>query len=634
MKSGDAILNNYDNQQYNNQYNDGFEQQSGSGFRRDANQQGAKYSNNPSNGPRFSPIDQQMRTPSNANPFAQNGAVPTAAGRQPMRQGGQNPQATNPQQPSAQPPRQQPNAQRQYQVGQPPRQGRPPISQQPQRPGQQVGRTPAPRQGEMPPQAGRPSPYGTNGANGPRRPVPPKGAPSQTAELLPRDHTGRIKTFSNYNRQGIENVSYNYNFGNGANVVKKKKGGVPKGVIIGVVAAVLVAAFIGVGYLMRPTITLNGTADDILSYGAQYEEQGATGTFLGNDISEDILISGSVDNTMMGKQVVTYTYKLPIIPIPFSITRSVTVEDYELPVISLVASDTVMLPLGSDYKEPGYTAHDNFDGDLTSTVTVEGTVDTATVGVYTITYKTSDSNGNTGIAERRVTVTEDSPLTASVAEFSLDGFFTDAILPETEDAGEQYINDTTFFGDSVIENLALMDGQVPFDKMWCQAGISALDAEDSTLRVNDEETSSTIIDLLTTYKPERVLMSLGTNVVSYVEAQEYIESYETLIENMRTASPDTDFIIMSLTPVMKEYDDGEAGTNSTTNAKINIYNYYIAEMCSRLGVSFLNVAPELKDTDGTAMVGLIRDYEFDGIHPRVAGNDVILEYYTTHAVLN
>ncbi len=631
MKSGDAILNNYDNQQNNNQYNDGFEQQSG--FRRTTNQQGPQQTNNPSNGPRFSPINQQMRAPSNANPFAQNEAVPTFSGAQPMPQnGGQNhTQNPNAQQPNAQPLRQQPNVQRQYQQGQIPRQGRPPVSQQPSRPGQQVGRPPVPRQGDMSPQTGNQSPYG---AAAPRRPVPPKGATSQTAELLPRDHTGRIKTFSNYNRQGIENVSYNYNFGNGANVVKKKKGGVPKGVIFGVVAAVLVAAFVGIGYLIRPTITLNGTADDILSYGAEYQEQGATGTFLGGDISEDILISGSIDNTMMGKQEITYTYKLPIIPIPFSETRSVTVEDYELPVISLTSSDTVMLPLGSDYKEPGYTAHDNFDGDLTSTVTVEGTVDTATVGVYTITYKTTDSNGNTGIAERRVTVTEDSPLTASVAEFSLDGFFTDAILPETEDAGEQYINDTTFFGDSVIENLALMDGQVPFDKMWCQAGISALDAEDSTLRVNDEETSSTIIDLLTTYKPERILMSLGTNVVSYVEATEYIESYETLIENMRTASPDTDFIIMSLTPVMKEYDDGEAGTNSTTNAKINIYNYYIAEMCSRLGVSFLNVAPELKDTDGTAMVGLIRDYEFDGIHPRVAGNDVILEYYTTHALLD
>ncbi len=456
---------------------------------------------------------------------------------------------------------------------------------------------------------------------------------ANTAELLPRDKSGNIRTFQNYNRQGIENVSYTYNFGENASAVRKKQKTVPKGLIAGIIAAVFVVAIVGVFYIIRPQITITGTQNDILSYGAEYEEKGATGTFLGNDISEDILISGTIDNTLMGKQEITYSYKLPVIPIRFSETRTVTVEDYELPVIALVASDTLIQPINTEYIEPGFSAHDNYDGDLSSAVTVEGQVNTATEGVYTITYKATDSNGNVGMAERRVTVTEDSPLTAPLAEFSLEGLFPTAILSETEDAGDDYINSTIFFGDSVIENLALMDNQVPFENVWCLAGISALDAEDAELRVNDQETTSTIIDLLTTHTPERVLMSLGTNVVSYVDVDEYITEYEQLIASMQAASPNTDIIIMSLTPVMREYDQDESGLQVTTNNKVNIYNYHIAEMCARLGIYFLDVAPELKDIDGTAMVGLIRDYDADGIHPRVAGNDVILEYYRTHALI-
>jgi hypothetical protein len=39
---------------------------------------------------------------------------------------------------------------------------------------------------------------------------------------------------------------------------------------------------------------------------------------------------------------------------------------------------------GTDFTDPGATANDDTDGDVT--VTVSGAVDTATAGVYTLTY--------------------------------------------------------------------------------------------------------------------------------------------------------------------------------------------------------------------------------------------------------
>lgn len=52
----------------------------------------------------------------------------------------------------------------------------------------------------------------------------------------------------------------------------------------------------------------------------------------------------------------------------------------------------------------GATATDNEDGDLTSKITVNGTVDNQTPGAYTLTYSVTDSAGNTATASRTITV--------------------------------------------------------------------------------------------------------------------------------------------------------------------------------------------------------------------------------------
>ena len=39
-------------------------------------------------------------------------------------------------------------------------------------------------------------------------------------------------------------------------------------------------------------------------------------------------------------------------------------------------------------------ATDNYDGDLTSSIVVSGSVDTSTIGTYTLTYDVSDTSGN------------------------------------------------------------------------------------------------------------------------------------------------------------------------------------------------------------------------------------------------
>lgn len=78
--------------------------------------------------------------------------------------------------------------------------------------------------------------------------------------------------------------------------------------------------------------------------------------------------------------------------------------DSTLPVITLSGGAALELPAGTPYVEPGYTAMDNGDGDLTASVVVTGEVNPYLAGDYLLTYTVSDSFQNTATVTRKVTV--------------------------------------------------------------------------------------------------------------------------------------------------------------------------------------------------------------------------------------
>jgi len=78
--------------------------------------------------------------------------------------------------------------------------------------------------------------------------------------------------------------------------------------------------------------------------------------------------------------------------------------DEDKPEISLSGNSLMFINIGSDYYEPGYTATDNCDGDISDKVLVSGNVNTDIIGEYTITYTVTDSSENTSEVERKVIV--------------------------------------------------------------------------------------------------------------------------------------------------------------------------------------------------------------------------------------
>ena len=74
------------------------------------------------------------------------------------------------------------------------------------------------------------------------------------------------------------------------------------------------------------------------------------------------------------------------------------------PVLTLVGPATITITVGDTFEDPGATAMDNRDGDLTTEIVVDDPVDTNIIGRYSVTYDVVDSDGNSTTATRTVEV--------------------------------------------------------------------------------------------------------------------------------------------------------------------------------------------------------------------------------------
>lgn len=87
-----------------------------------------------------------------------------------------------------------------------------------------------------------------------------------------------------------------------------------------------------------------------------------------------------------------------------STSTGTSTPDITPPTISIIGGTPVSVDVGSTYTDQGATAIDNVDGDLTSVIFKTGTVDTATIGSYSIHYSVTDKAGNTATVARVVDV--------------------------------------------------------------------------------------------------------------------------------------------------------------------------------------------------------------------------------------
>ena len=147
----------------------------------------------------------------------------------------------------------------------------------------------------------------------------------------------------------------------------------------------------------KPVITLMYNADSYTVPGKEYVEEG----FKAED-NYDGDITDKVVRTVKGDTVV-YTVT-DSSGNTTEVTRNIYYNDVDAPELTLKGEENMTIQAGEKYEEPGYTAIDNADGDVTEWVKVEGTVNSFTAGTYTIKYTVTDNYGNTAEKIRTVVV--------------------------------------------------------------------------------------------------------------------------------------------------------------------------------------------------------------------------------------
>ncbi|MEE1113482.1 MAG: polysaccharide deacetylase family protein [Eubacterium sp.] len=163
-------------------------------------------------------------------------------------------------------------------------------------------------------------------------------------------------------------------------------------------------------------IDLLGGSAVTVEYGERYADEGASAAYKGTILTflhgdTEVTATDNIDYDKVGTYQITYRAEYK--GCTAESTREVTVVDTVSPVITLTTvPDSYTLP-GHEYSEEGFTAKDNYDGDITDRVIREE----RDGKVY---YSVTDSSGNEGTAEREIVYDDRTPPVLTLGEVPLE----------------------------------------------------------------------------------------------------------------------------------------------------------------------------------------------------------------------
>lgn len=109
----------------------------------------------------------------------------------------------------------------------------------------------------------------------------------------------------------------------------------------------------------------------------------------------DSVINTNINSKTLGQQTFSVSF-VHTSGLQFDFITTVLVKDLQAPEIWLEGGD-VELYVGTSYRDEGCRAYDDYDGDVTSRIVIDGYVDVNVVGRYVISYQVTDSSGNQSV---------------------------------------------------------------------------------------------------------------------------------------------------------------------------------------------------------------------------------------------
>ena len=225
---------------------------------------------------------------------------------------------------------------------------------------------------------------------------------------------------------------------------------------------------------------------------------------------------------------------------------------------------------------------------------------------------------------------DSSSTSSSSSQTALDSGFDanaygDTVLSETDDAGESYINETIFVGDSNTYRY-YQNGLLPLDQVMAVEGLGIQQlTTDKSIYFKNDSTAYSIPEALAKMKPRRIIVMMGTNNADgSMSADSFASSYESALNAIVTAYSYCDVIVAAVPPIPQDHSNYPNMRQET----INEFNLALVKMCQKNGYKFLNISELLMGEDG---YGQDRYYQQGDIHLKKDALNGILDYARTHA---
>lgn len=186
-------------------------------------------------------------------------------------------------------------------------------------------------------------------------------------------------------------------------MVKKKKRLQKQHILLIVLAASISFICLVASLLLfsKPKLTLNGSDVMEVEVFGEFSDPGCKASFLFFNLTDKIALQEDPSTSEIGEYKKEYV--LSHFGRTYSITRAIHVVDTTPPALELFGDLELTLSSIDFFQEQGYTATDNYDGDLTDSVTVSKEYDEST-STCVLTYSVQDSSGNTASAQRSISV--------------------------------------------------------------------------------------------------------------------------------------------------------------------------------------------------------------------------------------
>ena len=207
--------------------------------------------------------------------------------------------------------------------------------------------------------------------------------------------------------------------------------------------------------------------------------------------------------------------------------------------------------------------------------------------------------------------------------------YTSTILEQAADAGDSYVDETLFLGDSNTARMYRMFDYCSYDNAIGSVGMTAKSlATFACVQVSTSSGYITMPQAVAKLQPRRVILTFGTNDLNPgYKAADFVKNYQTGIDAIVTAYPSVDIIVNAIPPIGQQHSN-----QSLTQTQVDEYNKALVEMCQKKGWKFLNSAEVLKDSvTGYAKSGYVETS--DGIHLTRTAMDALFNYIRTHSYI-